>query len=54
MTDKLKRKKVSLADNTILFSLVSIVLGLLVGAIALLIAGFDPIKHLHLRLDYSI
>ena len=43
MTDKLKKKKVSLADNAILFSLVSIVLGLIVGAIALLIAGFDPI-----------
>lgn len=43
MTDKLKKKKVSLVDNAILFSLVSIVLGLVVGAIALLIAGFDPI-----------
>lgn len=43
MTDKLKKKKVSLAENTILFSLASIVLGLVVGAIALLIAGFDPI-----------
>lgn len=43
MADKLKKKKVSLADNAILFSLVSILLGLVVGAIALLIAGFDPI-----------
>lgn len=44
MSDKLKKKKVSLADNTILFSLVSIVLGLLVGAIALVIAGHNPIE----------
>lgn len=43
MSDKIKKKKVSLADNTILFSLVSIVLGLMVGAIALVIAGYDPI-----------
>lgn len=44
MSDKVKKKKISLADNTILFSLVSIVLGLLVGAIALVIAGHNPIE----------
>lgn len=44
MSDKAKKKKVSLADNAILFSLISIVLGLLVGAIALIIAGYNPIE----------
>lgn len=39
-----KVKKKSSATNTILFSLVSIVLGLLVGAIALTIAGFSPLE----------
>lgn len=43
MSTNIKKKKVSLADNTIFFSLVSIVLGLLVGAIALIVAGKDPI-----------
>ncbi|RDY24117.1 ABC transporter permease [Romboutsia maritimum] len=38
-----KAKKFSLANSTVLFSLVSIVLGLMVGAIALIIAGYDPI-----------
>ncbi|SCH99224.1 MULTISPECIES: ABC transporter permease [unclassified Romboutsia] len=38
-----KIKKKSAANNAILFSLISIVLGLIVGAIALLIAGFNPI-----------
>ena len=37
-------KKRSAANNTILFSLISIVLGLMVGAIALLIAGYNPIE----------
>ena len=37
------KKKISLADNMILFSLISIVLGLIVGAVALIIAGFNPI-----------
>ena len=44
MSSKTNKKKISLVDNTILFSLISIVLGLLVGAIALLIAGRDPIQ----------
>lgn len=44
MSSKASKKKISLVDNTILFSLISIVLGLLVGAIALLIAGKDPIQ----------
>mgnify|MGYP003455278957 CR=1 FL=1 len=44
MSSKTSKKKVSLVDNTIIFSLISIVLGLLVGAIALLIAGKDPIQ----------
>lgn len=44
MSSKASKKKFSLVDNTILFSLISIVLGLLVGAIALLIAGRDPIQ----------
>ena len=44
MSSKLTKKKSSLADNTILFSLISIVLGLIVGAVSLLIAGRDPIQ----------
>ncbi|MEG1312101.1 MAG: ABC transporter permease [Romboutsia sp.] len=44
MSNKVIKKKVSLADNTILFSLVSIALGLMVGAIALLIAGHNPVE----------
>jgi simple sugar transport system permease protein len=44
MNNKANKKKISLADNPILFSLISIVLGLLVGAIALIIAGFNPIE----------
>ena len=40
---KQNKKKISLADNMILFSLISIVLGLIVGAVALIIAGFNPI-----------
>lgn len=43
MSSKQNKKKISLADNTVLFSLISIVLGLIVGAIALIIAGFNPI-----------
>lgn len=44
MVDNIKnKKKFSLADNAILFSLISIVLGLIVGAIALVLAGEDPI-----------
>ncbi|CEN77013.1 ABC transporter permease [[Clostridium] sordellii] len=38
------KKKISLSNNTILFSVISILLGLIVGAIALMIAGFDPIE----------
>ena len=44
MSNKANKKKISLADNPILFSLISVVLGLLVGAIALIIAGFNPIE----------
>ena len=44
MVDNIKnKKKFSLADNAILFSLISIILGLIVGAIALILAGEDPI-----------
>lgn len=39
-----KAKKISLANNTIIFSFISILLGLLVGAIALIIAGFNPLE----------
>ena len=39
-----QNKKFSLLDSPILFSIISIVLGLLVGAIALLIAGQNPIE----------
>ncbi|MFR3499800.1 MAG: ABC transporter permease, partial [Paraclostridium bifermentans] len=38
------KKKISFANNTIVFSIISIFLGLLVGAIALTIAGFNPIE----------
>lgn len=51
MSDKVKKKKVSLVDNTILFSLVSIVLGLIVGAIALIIAGHNPIEAYAAMID---
>ncbi|MGX4598399.1 ABC transporter permease [Faecalimicrobium sp. JNUCC 81] len=51
MGDKAKKKKVSLVDNTILFSLVSIVLGLIVGAIALIIAGHNPIEAYAAMID---
>lgn len=44
MNNKEDKKKRSAANNTIIFSLVSILLGLVVGAIALLIAGFNPIE----------
>lgn len=44
MSNKVNKKKISLADNMVLFSLISIVLGLIVGAIALIIAGFNPIE----------
>ena len=43
MSSNTKKKKMSLADNAVLFSLISIILGLIVGAIALLLAGEDPI-----------
>ena len=43
MSSKASKKKISLVDNTILFSLISIVLGLLVGAIALILSGHNPI-----------
>lgn len=51
MSSKINKKKLSLADNTILFSLISIVLGLLVGAIALIIAGFNPIEAYSAMID---
>jgi len=44
MSNIKQKKKFSLSNSTVIFSLVSIVLGLLVGAIALLIAGFNPIE----------
>lgn len=44
MSNKKDKKKKSTANNAILFSLISIILGLMVGAIALLIAGFNPIE----------
>ncbi|MGL4913839.1 MAG: ABC transporter permease subunit, partial [Romboutsia sp.] len=45
MSNKTKSmKKIDVANNTVVFSLISIVLGLLVGAIALIIAGINPIE----------
>ncbi|MGL5330492.1 MAG: ABC transporter permease [Peptostreptococcaceae bacterium] len=44
MSKKIDKKKLSGANNAIIFSLISILLGLMVGAIALLIAGFNPIE----------
>ena len=44
MSNIKQKNKFSLSNSTVIFSLVSIVLGLLVGAIALLIAGFNPIE----------
>ncbi|MEG2984910.1 MAG: ABC transporter permease [Peptostreptococcaceae bacterium] len=38
------KRKLSLTNNTVVFSLISILLGLIVGAIALTIAGFNPIE----------
>lgn len=46
-----KMKKISIANNTIVFSLISILLGLLVGAIALIIAGVNPIEAYAAMLD---
>jgi simple sugar transport system permease protein len=40
----MKIKKIDIANNTVVFSLISILLGLLVGAVALIIAGFNPIE----------
>ncbi len=42
MSNNKQKRKLSAANNAIIFSLISIVLGLVVGAIALLIAGFNP------------
>lgn len=44
MSKNKQKGKLSAANNAIIFSLISVVLGLLVGAIALLIAGFNPIE----------
>lgn len=45
MSNKTKsKKKIDIADNMIVFSIISILLGLLVGAIALTIAGFNPLE----------
>ncbi len=44
MENSLKTKKKSLIDDAVKFSLLSILLGLLVGAIVLLISGNSPIK----------
>ena len=43
MTNKINKKK-SLGSSKILFTIISILLGLLVGALVLVIAGFDPIE----------
>lgn len=43
MTNKVNKRK-SLGSSKILFTIISIILGLLVGALVLLIAGFDPIE----------
>ena len=45
------KRKISLANNTIVFSLISIFLGLIVGAIALAIAGFNPIEAYSVMID---
>ena len=44
MSSKIQNKKFSIIDNPIIFSLIAIALGFLVGAIALVIAGIDPIE----------
>ena len=46
-----KAKKFSIADSPIVFSLISILLGLVVGAIALLMAGQDPITAYTAMID---
>lgn len=43
MTNKVNKRK-SLGSSKILFTIISILLGLLVGALVLVIAGFDPIE----------
>lgn len=48
------KKKFSLLDSPILFSIISIVLGLLVGAIALLIAGKNPIEAYSAMLEGTL
>ena len=44
MSKELKVKKSSILDNPIMFSFISIILGLLVGAVVLLIAGQNPVE----------
>lgn len=45
------KRKLSLTNNTVVFSLISILLGLIVGAIALAIAGFNPIEAYSVMID---
>ncbi|HSQ34259.1 MAG TPA: ABC transporter permease, partial [Peptostreptococcaceae bacterium] len=39
-----KNKKLFLRNDTLVYSLISVILGLIVGAIVLAIAGFNPIE----------
>lgn len=41
---KMKKSKKSLASSKVLFTIISVLLGLLVGAIVLIIAGYNPIE----------
>ena len=42
MSTNVEKKKISILENSILFSFISVVLGLLVGAVVLLIANINP------------
>lgn len=46
-----KNKKLFLRNDTVIYSLISIILGLIVGAIVLAIAGFNPIEAYIAMLD---
>ena len=46
MSTNVEKKKISILENPILFSFISVILGLLVGAIVLLIANINPIESL--------
>lgn len=41
---KISKKKINLGSSRILFTIISVILGLAVGALVLIVAGFDPIE----------